>query len=314
MLAQFVRTTNVRAEWLLCGAGPMLAAEMPEGLDTLALPLTLRSAFPLLDVELSPAIPTPAAVAVSSYEPGEITPAAIDAAKAIAQARCALKPVYALVGKDALYAGVRPVVASLLTKKYVTGVGLTAAAIDLDVPNTPAIDKTLAAKLGAQAGLGFGEAVCRWAEPPDNSIVDVAQRMSAAVTVHPEFGEVGGHFQTSLRGAELGAVIGAVSYVDSLIFAENVRNLVGEPAGVCVALGEARRMSNLFLQALQVSRQPDAPKKRAFEFVLIDHAPDRHIEHMIRCNGGQFHFIQGDLASGADGLAKACDAVFDGTI
>lgn len=309
-----MRATNVRAEWLLCGAGPMFSAGMPEGLDTLALPVELRSAFSLLEAELSPAIPSPAPVAGSSHEPGRITPAAIAAAKAVAQARGALKPVYVLLGKDALYAGARPVVTALLTKKYVTGVGLTAAAADLDVPNTHTIDKTFVAKLGAQAGLGFGEALCRWAEPPNSSVVDVAQRMSAAITIHPEFGEVGGHFQTSLRGAELGAAIGAVAYVDGLIFADNVRNIAGEPPGVCIAIGEARRMSNLLLQALRASQQPDAPARRDFEFVLIDHATDLHVEHTIRCNGGQFHFIQGDLASGADGLAKACDAVFDGTI
>lgn len=314
MLAQIVSKTNIRAEWLLCGIGPMLAPDAPEGLETLVLPRTLGSAFSQFDTSTVPALPVPRAVAANSYDPGEVTPAAVAAARCVAAARGADKPVWLFAGKNALYAGARPVITSMLEKKYVTGVGLTAAAVELELPPSPLTDKSHTAKLGAQAGFGFGESLCRWGAPPATSVFVSAQRCNAPITVHAEFGEVCDHFRAGLHGAEMGAVLGAALYVDLLIFTESVRCFAGTPGGVCIALGDGARFGNLFVQALQTSQQAGNGPYRDFSFVLVDRAPDASLEHLIGCNGGQFHFIQGDLASGADGLAKACDAVFDGTI
>lgn len=313
MLAQMISLTNVRAEWLLCGVGPMLASDAPEGLETLVLPRTLGSAFSRLDNDLLPALPVVRTVAPDSHEPGTVTPEIEAAAKAIVQARLAGKPVWMLVGKDALYCGARPVITAMLTKKYVTGLGLTAGAMDLEVPVSSAVDKTHIAKLGAQAGFGFGEALCHWGQAPDRSLVRVAQRTNAPITVHPDFGEVEDHFRPSLRGAEVGATLGAVAYVDLLIFAESVRQFSGKPGGVCIALGEGVRFVNLFRQALRAAQQVSKDDYFDFSFVLLDYASDFTSEHTIGCAGGRFHFIKGDPAAGADGLTKACDAIFDGT-
>ena len=315
MLAQLISMTNVRAEWLLCGVGPMLAADAPEGLETLVLPRTLGSAFSRLDNDLLPALPVVRVVAPNCHDPGSITPENTKAARCVARARGADKPVWVWVGKEALYSGARPVITSLLEKKYATGLGLTAAAAELEVPVSPTVDKTHIAKLGAQAGFGFGEALCHWGQAADGSLVSVAQRMNVPITVHTEFGEVDDHFRRGLHGAEVGAAFGAVAYVDLLIFAETVRQFSGSPGGVCIALGDGYRFFNLFRQALRAAKQVDAAVAyRDFSFVLVDYATDLTTEHLIGCDGGQFHFMKGDIASEADGLAKACDAVFDGTI
>jgi hypothetical protein len=266
------------------------------------------------DVSAVPALPLARATAPNSHAPGIVTAEAVAAAKCVAAARGANKPVWLWSGKDALYAGARPVITSMLEKKYVTGVGLTAAAVELEIPISATVDKAHIAKLGAQAGFGFGEALCHWGSPVETSLFAAAQRLNAPITVHSEFGEVCDHFRAGFHGAELGAVFGAVSHVDLLIFAENIRCFAGSPGGVCIALGDGARFGNLFVQALQMSRQAGNGPYRNFAFVLVEHASDASLANLIGCNGGQFHFIQGDLASGAAGLAKACDAVFDGTI
>lgn len=314
MLAQLVSMTNVRAEWLLCGVGPMMAADAAEGLETLALPRILGSAFSRLDSGLLPALPVAAVVAPNSHDPGRITVENTAAARVIARARSADKPVWVCAGKEALYSGARPVITSMLEKKYVTGVSLTAAAAELEVPVSSTVDTAHIAKLGAQVGFGFGEALCHWGNADAISLITVAQKMNAPVTIHPEFGEVSAHFKAGLHGAEAGAALGAVAYVDLLIFAENIRRFSGSPGGVLIALGDGYRFANLFRQALQAVKQIAFEPYQDFAFVLVDYATDLTAAHLIECAGGQFHFMKGDIASGADGLAKACDAVFDGTI
>ena len=314
MLAQLVSMTDVRAEWLLCGVGPMMASDAPEGLETLLLPRTLGSAFSRLDNTLLPALPVVLVVAPNHHELGSITPENTAVARVIARARAADKPVWVCLGKEALYSGVRPVITSMLEKKYVTGISLTAAAVELEVPVSSTVDTSHIAKLGAQAGFGFGEALCRWGKAADDSLISVAQRMNAPVTIHPEFGEVSDHFKAGLHCAEAGAVLGAVAYVDLLIFAENIRRFSGSPGGVFIALGDGYRFANLFRQALRAAKQIEQEPYRDFAFVLVDHSTGLTAGHLIECDGGQFHFIKGDIASGADGLAKACDAVFDGNI
>jgi hypothetical protein len=311
MLAQVILRTNVRAEWLLCGVGPVFAENPADG--TIALPPVIQSAFSVLDAGKLPALPAPIAVVPSTCEPGVISAAHMAAAKRIVAARGADKPVCVFVGADALLGGAQAPVRELFTRRYATALAMPAAVALLEIPPSVTCDHNHIARLGAMAGFGYGESLLRWGEFAENSLPALIQTLGVPFTVHPAFGELPQHYSASVHGAELGACLGAVAYVDLLIFAEHVRKFFGAPGGVFVALGPATRAADLFLNALQSVRTLPADTLYSdVTFILANDVPDAHIEHRAQTAGCQFHFLQGDQVQTASALLQACDAIFKG--
>ncbi|NDD52699.1 hypothetical protein EBZ39_02265 [bacterium] len=314
-LAQIIMFTNVRAEWLLCGIGPMLSADLPDDIAPLSLPKVLETSFSLLSVE--------SYVGVAPKRPAELPPppppvaakkSIKRAARAIIGARTSAKPVYLLAAESALESGARVIINNLIAHNYVTGVGLTAAAVELDAPSKPTRNKAQLAKIGANVGIGMGEAVAQWGGALPESIVMAAKQRGIPFTVHPEFGEILDHYWPGLHGAESGASIGAAAYIDLLVFAEQLRLFFGEPGGVCIALGSGPRFLNLFARAMTIAQRTGLPEKKydAFSFILLDDAPaPRNAKAQIAALGGQFHSVHGHIATQAATLLQRCVVVFD---
>jgi hypothetical protein len=312
MLAQIAMKTNARSEWLLCGSGPVFADPNPAD-GVIAFPPAIKSAFSVLPASLVPAVPQMLAVVPDYAGELPVTAAHEPAARAIVAARGAERSVCVFVGRDALLSGARSVVRELLLKRYATALAMPTSAAILEVPPTNTCDHNHIARLGALAGFGYGEALGRWGELPANSMLVAAQQVGAPVTVHPTFGEIPQHYYAGTHGAELGACIGAVAYVDLLILAEHVRKFSGTPGGVFIALGDGPRAVDLCLHAVATVKAAQPTEHyNNFSFVLIDDVPDEYLAHRVQCAGGQFHFVQGESAAGANALLRACNAVFEG--
>jgi hypothetical protein len=313
VIVQILAHTRLRPDWLLFGSGSMFLNGQPEA-SVLVLPETLQSSFPVFDtLNSEPAfLPVPEP---TPEIPGNFSAAHVAAARAIYSARVANQPVMFFFSAPAIIAGAGVLAVELLRKKYVTSVALTGAALHADVAmarqQTPA-DLNYIARLGATTGMGYGEAIGRYAfAPKDNktrSVFYAAYVLGLPATVHVEIGEVSQHLRPSARGAELGAAIGAVTYTDMLIFTEQVQQMTGDPAGVLLLAGDAMRGLNLFLQARA------AGTAKPFAAVLLDNNNQPNFQETVRGHGGQEYIVSGTYRANVSNLIDACDAVFNGTI
>jgi hypothetical protein len=105
---------------------------------------------------------------------------------------------------------------------------------------------------GARASLGYGEAVGRMIEEEkflhrDVSILATGYRLRVPVTVHVGIGYDITHEQPNADGA----LIGAASYRDFLIFAQTITQLQG---GVVLNFGTAVMGPEVYLKALSMAR------------------------------------------------------------
>jgi hypothetical protein len=230
MLAHVVSCTNVRAEWLLCGVGPMFLKQANPEEAEFKLADSVNSSFTVFD-SLSVKNDAKGWVvkkpdSVSLDRPTVLPPEAVTAARAIHQARVAGKPVSVFLGSDAAQAGCLEFVKEFVAKDYVTHVGLTGSVVSYDLgPPTkpPLFDPNYVARLAALQGLGYGEALGKWAcdnKLAPDSLLHGMLNLKRPVTVHVEIGELAEHLLPAIHGAECGASLGAATYVDLLIFAE----------------------------------------------------------------------------------------------
>jgi hypothetical protein len=276
-LAKLVSGGFVNAEWLLCGTGPMRPTESPEALSArVTLPVKFASSFPTF-CSSDTVFETPAALeptstddiwAVTDTEPLD-TVFLRSVARAVHQARSADKPVILALGQEAIYDEVGPVVAELLRRGYVTGLAFTssAAAADLElamfggqVAETGLLQKLTemhtAARLAASHGLGYGEALGRWAYQPESnraaSALSVAYELNLPVTVHAAIGESAVDFLPAKHGAEIGAAIGAASYVDLLVFTQELLLFSGNPGGLFLNADNSGLLATVFHNAINV--------------------------------------------------------------
>lgn len=309
-LGKFVSAGLVNAEWLLCGTGPILPSEPPSLCDNrLTLPTQFTSSFPVF---------SSLCVAALRGEPGPaeklLEPAAADVdnfvpvARRIHACRVAQKPVLLALGHQAIYFGLGQVVAEMLRKGYLTGLLFTgaAAAADLEmalfggraVTPEPLYEFGAlheAAKLAAVYGMGYGEALSRWAYPPtsnrQHSALSVAGELRLPATVHVAIGETTAHFLPAKHAAEVGAAIGAASYTDMLILTQQLPLFVGEPAGLLLDADPSGACRQVFQNAALVALHNTKP---------------HFSEFCVRGMGGEHR-------RSFPALLAACDAVYAGT-
>lgn len=312
MLAQIVDRTSVRAEWLLTGAGPMLVTAENRVDPGFELSPVIQSVFPVFDAAV---VSAPVKHKKTRNRRSNFGNNAIGAAQLIHHCRITGKPACFFLGADALqYSRVRTTAHTLFSRGYFTSVALTAGCIPYEFPHE--FDPSFAVRTAAVNGVGLGEGLSRWTtgSKSDTSLFGHALSTKIPITVHAELGETASHAKPGLRGAELGAAWGAASYVDHLIFTEQIRQFGAARGGVLVLLGEAARGLKLLFAAAQAVR--DAVSTDGLtEFSVIQVGADsKTTKEEVKRHGGQFYFIRGTYAAAATKLLRACDDVYDGKI
>ena len=319
LLAQVLSHTQVNPDWLLWGKGLMMRGPENESPAALVLPQRLNSAFPVFDTLRAATPPCDAMPPVIADEPCLIKESHIDAASVIHTARSESQPVMLFISAAAIQAGAGITAIELLRKKYVTSVATTGAGLVADIHLAErglTHDLNYVARLAANQGLGYGEAVGRWAYSPraltKRSLLHAAYTLGVPATVHVELGEMAGHIYSDGPGAEIGAAFGAATYVDLLVFAEQVRQLCQTKSGVVLFIGDAMRGLQLFIQArCALSDSERAPN---FHAVLIDNLVQPSFAGYVKSHKGTSHYILGTFKSNVMTLLNACDGVFSGQI
>lgn len=318
-LAQVLSHTHVRADWLLWGSGAMLRGDDAVDSCALALPQQINSSFPVFNTLRAATPPCDAMPPPITEAPCLITAAHVDAASAIHNARSENQPVMLFISAPAIHAGAGITAVEMLRKKYVTAVATTGAGLVADInmaERGTTHDLNYVARLAANQGLGYGEAAGRWAYSPraetTRSLLHSAYALGVPATVHVELGEMAGHVYPDGPGAEVGAAFGAATYVDLLVFAEQVRRLCQTKTGVVLFIGDVMRGLHLFLQ----TRCALADNERAADFhaVLIDNHVQPDFAPYVNRHKGTAHQLSGTFRSNVMTLLNACDGVFSGQI
>ena len=307
-LSRVVQMGLVNAEWILCGTGPVRPTDAPKTEASFALSDRMVSSHALLNT-LDVQYEQPRAVGVQVVERAAWDEQDVNLARRIHQARVANKPVVLFLGHDAVAANCGPVVAKMLTKGYLTGVALSSAAAMRDFERAlfggPAsqhdrlvelAELNRAAVLGAIWGVGYGEVLGRWAFPRRtlraDSVLATAYELNVPATVHVTLGDSMPHFFPAQHAAELGAALGAVSYVDMLAFAEEVRQMAGDPSGVFLWADDSSQGPRLCANALAAVKSDDRAQ-------FLTDVFQKEIRREYRLT--------------FPALLAACDAVYDGS-
>lgn len=318
--AQIVSRTGIRAEWLLCGVGSIIAT--PENVpDSLVLPLQLSSRFPLFDtatenagVDFLPAekflVHETPVVDLAPYEA---------AAGAMFAAHANSKSVGVFLGSAAFAVPAAQLVLPFFTARYADFLVLTLAAAAHDVQaahdKTP-IDINSVARFAAQRGIGYGEALSLVGFSqdviPQKSLVASLRDADQPVIISTEIGEIGRHSGPNIRGAEIGAAIGAAAYVDLMIYTEQLRKFFGDPGGVMVIAGDCRRGVHMFFERLETLKLA-VPVQTGFTFVLFSQ-PDAALEAEITMHGGHVIFLNPPTITTLSQLFQTCNDVYAGKI
>lgn len=307
LMARIVQLTDVRAEWLLCGTGPILKATMadppPQGLT---LSNKLRSVYPLFSGHSLSKISRgrPAVW----YPTAATNTAASDTAAQCLFSACGLKlPLLLFAGlAGSLYC--RKLIVQLLIQRYLTGLIFTGEAIEAETPNRPTMDLNTLTKLGAMAGISLGEAVQRWGNVTRKSPIRLAQRNGIPFMAQVSVGEMAANFAASDGGAELGAALGACAYVDLLAIAKQTEQLAAS-GGVVLILGDQQRAIDFFLSVY--SRVAATTEVNLTVIVFGARLQDESCKSLCAL-GGNVHFLEGDLAQVAEEFRLSCVTVFDG--
>ena len=148
------------------------------------------------------------------------------------------------------------------------------------------------ARVAAREGIGFGEAVGRaiWEEGLPHrevSILAAGYRLHIPVTVHISLGYDIIHEHPNCDGAALGAA----SYTDFLVFAQEVTRLEG---GVLLSMGTAIMGPEVYLKALSMARNVAFQEGRPLNhfttavFDLQDLGPD--LDHEAPKDDARYYF------------------------
>ena len=332
VVAEILTKSSVRAEWLLWGNGSMVDHGNPtdEKPGTLILPDKLQSSFlpaePLQmqpiskECEVSQFIPLERRHSRKKSQFSVATDNFAGVAEALHECRVNNQPVLFFIGPDAITAGAGILVREMLDKQYVTAVATTGAGLALDLvmadQNT---DLNRVARLAAKQGVGYGEAVGRWGFNPkdgdlDRSLFHKAHTLGVPAMALVEIGEIPNHLCPEVRGAEVGAAIGAATYADFLLFVSTIFEMRMQRGGMIIITGDVHhRAANLLLQAYHAWSIDDMP--RTTTIVTIDTRSkiktDTECEDS-RLRGRIDHVLPGLYRGTVHTLIKHCDAVFSG--
>lgn len=319
LLAQVLSRTHVSANWLIWGNGSMLRATPNDDSSALTLPKQMNSSFALFDTLRAATPPCSSMPPVAAEVSCAVSDAHVNVARAIYNARGADQPVLLFISAQAIKSGAGIAAIELLRKKYVTAVATTGSGLVADIGMVETgltHDLNYVARMAANQGLGYGEAAGRWAYSANaqvsRSLIRSAYTMGVPATIHVELGEMAGHIYPDGPGAEIGAAFGAATYVDLLVFAEQVRQLCQTQNGVVLFIGDAMRGLQLFLQ----TRCALSDKERAsgFHAVLIDRHVQPDFAPYVNSHSGTAHNLSGTFKANVMTLLNACDGVFSGQI
>ncbi len=195
-------------------------------------------------------------------------------ARRIVAARADGRPVICMMGAHPIKRGLSRYVIDLLERGMITGIAFNGACAihDFEMALIGATSESVAryirsgefglwqetgrlndlAKVAASEGIGFGEAVGRaiWEEGfphRDVSILANGYRLHVPVTVHVSLGYDIIHEHPNCDGAALGAA----SYTDFMVFAQEITRLEG---GVMLNIGTAVMGPEVYLKALSMAR------------------------------------------------------------
>jgi hypothetical protein len=314
MAAQIVSRVGVRAEWLLCGSGDIL----PPTCEEFVLPAQLQSTFD--SVQFNPGTEffpkdrlTFADVEIEDTAPYNA------AGRAIHLARVNRKSVGFFLGSEFFALPAPQLLFPFYDSKYANLLVMTLSAAAHDIyaahPNPPT-DLNAVALFAANRGVGYGEALGLVGLPSisdrSKSLLTSVHDIHVPVLISAELGEIGRHTAPSVRGAEVGAAIGAAAYVDLLIYTEQLRNFFGAPGGVMVVAGDAHRAVRLFLERLPTLQLAE-PDQTGFTFVLFSEY-DTALESEIKLHGGHGIFLGSATFSTVSQLLQTCHDVYAGKI
>ena len=321
LAGQMVMRLGVRAEWLLCGSGPVFP--WPTQTDVYNFVPVINSCLYTFDPHehvpgtyFLPKVPknkTDVIIDKSGYAA---------AAKAVFQARVHKKPVAFFLGRDSFTKSTPAVFEQFFEQRYANVLLTTLAGACLDLAaagDKPAPDINCLAKTAAATGRGYGETICAdgflTPRARQKSLLAKVFDMSLPVIVSAEVGEVPNHTHPSVRAPELGAAVGAAAYIDLLGFTEQVPQFFGKPGGVYIVAGEVPRGVDFFLQRLE-PLSFSFPEQDGFVMVLFcerDAASKEICEKITRC-GGRPIVLDAPTMTAFQQLLSSCDEAYAGTI
>jgi hypothetical protein len=324
LAGQIVARLGVRAEWLLCGAGPVFP--WPDQTEYYSYLPQIRSCYYPIDTMetttgthfVSPVLPDQHADI-----PPEHQKYFEAAARSIFQARTNNKPVLFFLDAAIFTETAPDVIREFFEKRYANMLVATLAATRMDLSRSAApvpTDINTLAITAAAAGAGYGETFCmegfRSPEVRKRSLLASVFDLSAPVFISAELGEIVNHTSPAVRAPELGAAIGAAAYVDLLAFTKQVPNFFGEPGGVFIACGQnTRRAVELFLARLPPLAET-YPDQKGFVFVLFEDPDsfDRSLHDMIHSHGGSVIYVSNPTVTGITRLLHTCNDAYAGTL
>lgn len=312
MLAQIVSRTNVRAEWLLTGAGPMLLDGEDQDV-AFRVDGTVNSFFPVFDTQTLPGVPGKPTKPKKARRGFPKT--VVGAAQALHSCRVTGKPVCFFLGADAAaHRKAREMSYEFFDKGYVTSMAVSSGCLPFEL--TKHCDMNFIARSAALNGVGLGEALMRWtaSDKKPNSLFHRVFEPARPLTVHTELGETWAHLKSAVRGAEVGAAWGAASYVDCLVFAAHVKLFADRAGGLFVIHGEPTRGARLFLSTITALRAAKLSTPLEHFAVLQIGAAADEIQEQVKSHGGQFYHTPGTYTAAIKDFLHACNAVYDGTI
>ena len=322
-LLQVANTLKVRAEWLLFGVGPVFVTDMNRDAGEFVLAPTIRSSFsPFNTLLIANGIKQDRAAGLLKPRK-KISPISLSAAANTAHAcKIAGKPVFFFLGGDAGPQGL-DVVRKFLAPRYITAVAMTGSVLPYDLERCEPFperyfDVNYVIRTAALSGIGCAEALGRLLpdkdKRADRSLCSELVNSTIPLSVLLEMGDVVEHLYPAMHGAEIGAAWGAASYIDYLIFTEQVRKFGGPGGGVFIILGEPARAWRLLSTSLKAIRSAVATTPiTEFAVIQLGTGPtSSDISKNVMAVGGTSHFVQGSYLDAAEQFFAACTDVYDG--